>query len=480
MTHNLINILADEHRETKSNSMKHFKGLVSAIIFLIFCQYSFAQATSTKDAPEIGKAVPAFELTNMGNFSKPKMASRSFKGRFLIIDFWNKNCISCVQSFPKLNKLHKQYKEKLDLILVGTDEKGIQEMFNNFREKQNLEFPYAFNMSMYKTYVTGGAPHIVWIDDKGLIQAISSGGDLNEANIQSFLQGKKFDFHDLSHGAIAKQEAAYDLSKPFLVNGNGSDEYNSKFRYRSLISEYIPGTPFKSWPDYNLWRQRYSTGTPDGKRRIFEVCSDLKELYTVAYTGWVQWGFGDKPYLDTYGGIVLNLTDSSMFETDKVNSSGIYWYSLIMPSERVTPAYVMKSMQNDLERYFGFRAVMETRKFPALKITAIDKAKALITKGGKTEKKGDHSMYSGTNVPLSDFFNSALSYHANFWENKNIPVIIDETGFTENVDINVKMNDGDWNDVQRVLKELGFELVPAEKELKVLVISDIPKSSNNL
>lgn len=53
--------------------------------------------------PEIGKPIPEFQLENIGNFKKSKMATADFKGRFVILDFWNKNCVSCVQSFPKLN-----------------------------------------------------------------------------------------------------------------------------------------------------------------------------------------------------------------------------------------------------------------------------------------------------------------------------------------------------------------------------------------
>lgn len=448
-----------------------------AFFFLLFLLLnspliSGAQPMAEKDQPEIGKPIPDFQLKNIGNFKKKEMAAADFKGRFVIMDFWNKSCVSCVQSFPKLNQIHQKYKDKLDLILVGTDETGIQEMFGSFRERQKLEFAFAFSMAMYKSFVPGGAPHIIWINDQGIVQAVSSGGDLTSSNIEAFLQGKPFEFSDRSHSFLAKQEAAYNSMKPFLVKGNGSEEYESKFRYRSLIAEYIPGTPSRSWPDTDLWRTKYSTGIPDGKRRIFEACTGLREFYTVAFTGYMQWGYGEPIYSEFQGRIILEMSDTSLFEADMRNGVGLYWYSLIMPEQKATPAYVMESMQNDLKRYFGYNARIEKRKFPVLKIVATEKAGQLITKGGKREGKADHSMFKATNISLNEFFRFAFAYHG-YWENNGkVPVLINETGITGNVDIDIKMDDSSWEDVKRALNELGFSLVKAEKEFKVLVISD--------
>ena len=444
--------------------------ILATVLLIIPALDIFGQTVSSNTRPEIEGRVPYFKLTDVGNFRQKQLSSDNVQGRHVIFDFWNKNCISCVQSFPKLNQVHERYNDRLDLILVGTDEKGIHEMFASLKEKLKLTFPYAYNMSMYSAFVPAGAPHLVWIDDKGIVKAISSGSDLTAGNIEAFLRGKPFAFSDRSHSFFAQQDSAYTSSKPFLVRGNGGIDYESRFKYRSLIVEYIPGSPQRSWPDFNLWNQKFSTGRPDGNRRVFEVCTHLKELYTMAYIGWVQWAYGDAPYSSFHGRIILDLPDSSLFEYDSKNGSGQYWYSLIMPSEKATPSYVMESMQNDLKRYFGYSVSIESRRFPYLRLIASQRAKTLKTKGGTPSAQVDHSMFKASNIPLEDFLQSMLAYH-NYWETEGrVPVIVNETEIDFNVDIDVKVNDGSWEDVQRCIKELGFDFVPDEKEFKVIVI----------
>lgn len=428
-----------------------------------------AQGANIPAVPEIGKTAPFFELKNIGNFPKKSVTSTSLKGRYVILDFWNKNCVSCVQSFPKLNQVHELYKDKLDLILVGTEEEGIKQMFQTFAVKQNLKFPFAYNYELYKGFVAGGgAPHTVWIDDKGIVQVISYGNELTKSNIEAFLSDKRFSFRDKSHAALAKRELnSYDYSTPFLIDANGGDEYKNNFKYRALITEFIPGTPKMGWPVNQLFR--FPFGITQDSRVLFEGSESLEALYRFAFTGYLQWSNYDTIYKYVYPKIILEMEDSSLFRSA---DSGQYVYSLVAPKMHWSATYLMESMQNDLKRYFGYDARMESRIFSYLKIVATDKVEKLKTKGEKTSLKTDYIMYKGINCPLNSFFQSSLG-KLNYWETLGkVPVIINETGIDYNVDIDVKINCTDWKDVQKVFKELGFEFVAAEKEFKVLVIRD--------
>jgi thiol-disulfide isomerase/thioredoxin len=452
--------------------------VIALIIFIGFIQLSIGQNKSVKMIePIIGKPTPFFELTNVDNFKNKKVNSTDFKGKHIIIDFWNKNCIACVQSFPKLNSIHKKYKEKLNFVLVGTDEKGIEEMFQTFKQKLNLEFPYAFNGPLYKDFVTGGAPHIVWIDDKGIVKAVSGGSDLTQENIEAFLKGEKFKFYDLSHLARASKQNDYDPLKPFLLQRNGDTAYESKIRYRSLITEHIPGTPQASWPDFHMFRRDGPTpNSRAGGRFIYEACTDLRDLYRGAYTGYYQWNYTDSIYKTVQPGVILELKDTSLFVHDVKNELGLYWYSLVMPGDRkVTASLLMQTMQADLKRYFGFEAAVETRKFPYLRLTATEKVQNLKTKGGKQTGDADHAFYKATNVTTETFLRHVMTFHSYFESGGQVPVLVNETGIDYNLDIDVKAAFSSWQDVQRLLKEMGFSLEQAEREFKVVVIRDAKK-----
>src|SRR5438309_1226849 len=85
--------------------------------------------------PEIGKPCPDFTLNEIYNYPKSKASLQDFKGKWLILDFWSRGCTACIQSFPKLNELTKEFKDKVQIVLVGVDDKLIRKMYEKFRQK---------------------------------------------------------------------------------------------------------------------------------------------------------------------------------------------------------------------------------------------------------------------------------------------------------------------------------------------------------
>jgi thiol-disulfide isomerase/thioredoxin len=452
----------------KSFRLKPMKSITEALVLaiglIIYCREDvFAQNARSVQNPEIGKSVPAFTLEKIGNYGKTTASSKDLTGSFIILDFWNKGCVSCIQSFPKLNEVHEKYKGKLHIILIGTEEDGIDEMFERSRKRLGLKFPYAYNFPLYKQFVPQGAPHLLWIDDKGIVQAITSGDELKIRNIEAFLKGESFDFIDRSHNAYAKSAyTEYDPDKPYLVNGNGGDE--SDFIYRSLLGKRKPGTPSKAVYDV-------SPLTPFGDKMVYEGVGSLRELYTVAYTGKLQWRYGDSIYRTTYGKIMFELDDTTKFKVNRETGEGLYWYSLIVPAAKATPEHIMEGMQRDLHYYFGYEARVETRMLPCWRLSISDQAKEkLKTKGGTYSGESDYTFYKVTNAPVENVFRNLFNFN-NYWENRTLP-IVNETGMEGNVDVDIKVNITDWSDVQRALKELGFSLVKSERVFKVIVVAE--------
>lgn len=413
--------------------------------------------------PEIGKPAPPFTLNSVENYSKQTVTSNDLKGKFVILDFWNKGCVSCVQSFPKLNEAHEEYKGRLDIILIGTEQEGIKPMFTNFKKKLTLRFPFAFNQALYNQFVPYGAPHLVWIDDKGVVQAITGGIDLTRANIDAFINGREFNFLDRSHKAQTVN-LDYDFQVPYLVNGNGG--VAGEFLYRSLLQKYQANMPssiggIENPPRVIKYREmaaHQGTGT-------------LEELYRVAYTGELQWRFGDSIYNLMYPKIILELQDSALFDVDVKTGKGLYMYSLIVPESKATTAHFMKAMQKDLEVYFGYHARLEKRSFPVWILRASDELKKKIqTQQGPPSVHSNYGKLTVVNKPAQGVFRS-LFFFCNYWENQT-PPIFDETGIQGNIDLDISVNATDWADVQKELKKMGFSFTKSKRDFTVLVISD--------
>lgn len=67
-------------------------------------------------ASDIGSRAPRFNLPNdIGE----KISSESFKGKYVVLDFWGSWCGYCIKGFPKLKEYQEKYKDKAEFIHIG-------------------------------------------------------------------------------------------------------------------------------------------------------------------------------------------------------------------------------------------------------------------------------------------------------------------------------------------------------------------------
>src|SRR6266487_544306 len=128
--------------------MKYLIQLFVAAFLCLVQSFAGAQPKASGDDfnyPEIGKPCPDFTLNGILNYPKSKASLQDFKGKWLILDFWSRGCSACIASFPKLNELTKEFKDKAQIVLVGIDEndKLIRKMYEKFRQKYDLSLTTA-------------------------------------------------------------------------------------------------------------------------------------------------------------------------------------------------------------------------------------------------------------------------------------------------------------------------------------------------
>lgn len=89
--------------------------LVGFISCALLCAGSGAQAQ------HMGSSAPAFSLPSASG----KIASLgALKGQVVLVDFWASWCAPCRQSFPFLNRMHRQYSAQgLHVVGINVDEK---------------------------------------------------------------------------------------------------------------------------------------------------------------------------------------------------------------------------------------------------------------------------------------------------------------------------------------------------------------------
>jgi len=417
--------------------------------------------------PEVGKLMPSFSLNYITQYKSKTASLNDFKGKWLFLDFWFTGCRSCIKSFPKVNEYYKAYKDKLTWMMVGLNDqkynKGIEKLYENFRQKQNLEMPAAFDSVLADKWGIGSMPHIIIVDPSGIVRYITGGRDMSAEKINDLLAGKKISLYpkdiDRPEFDAKAYETKDDTVSDNLLYSSILTKWNGERQYGGVeIDRWV------NWPRRELIKGYNFAMVP------------LFFLYDHAYIGQSSFQPGDSMYNKYWRHPVLEIKDSSCFRYDFTNEvgKGTYNYNLKIPVSQVSKEYIMQTMQSELKNIFGYDASLETRKIPAWKLIAkpgtTDKLKS---KEGVKYATPPHLISAGftlKNYPATDL----ILFIQSFIDNDEI-AFFDETGLKGNIDIVVDADMTNIEEIRKALQKNGLDLVKGEKEMKVIVIRE-PKN----
>lgn len=155
--------------------------------------YPLAVAYNEQAAKDMEKQKVVKELQS-GNVTAPdftlpdlngkNVALSSFRGKWVILDFWGSWCMWCIKGFPELKKAYEQYAGKLEV--VGVDCGDTQEAWKAAVQKYKLPWAHLYNgngQEVLQQYGVSGFPTKVIIDPEGKIVNITSGEDPEFYNI---------------------------------------------------------------------------------------------------------------------------------------------------------------------------------------------------------------------------------------------------------------------------------------------------------
>ncbi len=409
-------------------------------ISLLFRHTCSAQSDSTKEQFVVGSACPDFHLRDLQYYPLKEAGLTDFKGKWLVLDFWTKSCVSCVASFPKVNLLQKKFTQDVQFILVGRNDKkhgaGIEKLYERFKNHYDLDLTVAYDSVLFQRFGIFATPYIVVIDPAGIVRKTT--WFLNESLL----------------GEIMSSNAL----QPSSDKKNRFIESDSTILSRSEISQWIPGEGQRIPPRID---SQLKKGTFTGKGL------SLRNLYNYAYFGLDDWPMNDSLVRTVSRFPVLLTSDSSKFIPDYTSGMSLYNCKLKIPIGTATRRQFQEVLQTELFRCFGFKASVETRSVPCLELRTIGNAgKNLMTKGGIPDTNGGHAGMTFTNLPVTALLTFISSYH------QTQPAIFDATGIQGNIDITIDAIIPNLEDLKRALLESGLHLVPVNKEMKTLVIRD--------
>ncbi|OQP64113.1 hypothetical protein A3860_22160 [Niastella vici] len=421
------------------------KKILSIIGFVLFVNEGWSQSAQAlnSEVSLINQLCPEFSFDTLLNYNKEKLALSDLKGKVVIIDFWGTFCIPCINAIPKMEQLQKKFGDSLQVLMVATDGFQKAKQFYETRQKANkpMYLPCAINRKFVKYFQLNGVPTYVWIDEKGFIKAITDQSQITEQNIGDFIRGKPVQLRQMV------KEVRRDYKKSLVATASEMD--SSSVLYNSSLTKYLSGFT--------------STYTPltRGRTKVSVTNLSIPLLYRIAFGDTANSIEYNRTVIESAHPEKLSCPKSESFEAWRIDNT--FCYELMVPKEKQKD--ILKIMQGELKKMFGYNAFQELRTQKCLVLTA-DKdfhfwasktviPKVIFSTGGITV----------TNYPFAQFAGMIQHY---------IPdkIIFDETGITGNIDIALQAEMNDVDSVMEALKKFGLHLHWEDRQVQMLVIKD--------
>ncbi len=412
---------------------------------------TYAQTNKTFN---IGDSMPLITFSNVYNQHHVPLSPQDYKGKLVIIDFWSHWCGSCIEAFPKMEKLQKEFGDKIKVLLVTPDKKeDVIKLFKRFKIPE-LTILYADTLlsSMFP-HIT--VPHHVWINPDGRIQFITDGYNATAQNISKVLEGKTIKLQ------LKKELTDVDIDADLWKEGNGRfQKYITNYSFvMSKVKENWHGGGFSFLRDTN------------NRTCSFKFVNvPLLDFYRVAFGGAIDFmvtDFASSNRIQIIGAAVHEFLDYPV-ETDSIPSweeRNLICYESKWKIQNDSLAY--QYLRDDANRFFPFSVKVETKEVACYILKRASNFSG--TKSDSEEKVFEYtdSFYTQRNMPILYFVESLRSSELL----KHLPVV-DETNYTENVDLHLTNAFTNIETLRNQLLQNGFLLEEGKRKIRMLVIDN--------
>jgi thiol-disulfide isomerase/thioredoxin len=415
---------------------------------------AWSQTVNQRQYLDTGDHVPDLVVQNVSNWTKSSFRLSDFRGKLLILDFWDRTCVSCIKSFPKADSLQKKFGNKLQWILVTRNsQQQVDDWFNRLKKNPIPKLVSVTSDTVFSNlFFYRSVPHLVIIDTNGKVAAITSPASATAQNLTALLNGKTPALY-------------YNNQIPLSEIKDPWNEVESPYmEYFSCLMRRIKGRPSggDSWLTDSVTRKRMGYRT---------TTSTILDLYKMAW-GNAQGG-GPFSYNNQ---VILEVANPSdyLFPVDPAQGNEwiddhCYQYAIRVPPARAGDLYAL--MREDLNRYFNIEAKIERRKRECLLLVRTSTKDKIKTAGEKPVYQQHDTGYTLKNHPVSWLIYAIAG--SQFVRPFNFPYpIVDNTNYTANIDIDLHVNMKNIPALRKELNKYDLDLVKGEKELDVLVIRE--------
>lgn len=273
---------------------------------------------------------------------------KSFKNKFIVLEFWATWCAPCLSAVPHINELQNKFKSNNDLIFVSITDEKAEKVRNTLK---NIDFSTIVvsdqTKKTHKTLNVSAIPITVLIDNNGVVKWKGNPEELNEELIEKFINGK--------------------------ISYNANDEKNNVKYVKSeddKKNEDLEDAVFKIIKDKHT-KYSFTLINTNGNNSML-VNGLVKGKYIAS-----------NKKLSEIMAALLDITEQQIIVPEKLKSNK---YSLIYKNSDIKSAESgIADIKYNLLKTLDLRENIQNKNIEIYKLKVIDKTKIEISKEPKTE-----------------------------------------------------------------------------------------------
>lgn len=415
---------------------------------MLFLWVNTAQAQKIRPL-SVGDTVPDITLNHIINAPYSSCKLSDFEGKVIILDFFATGCGSCVKALPVLDSLQQQLKNNIQIMVVCYEPAKTINSFlrrNEIAKKSKLPFITGDTTlkAIFQHYLL---PHEVWLKDNK-VKAITLAEAVTASNIQRVLTDQSLNI------PVKKDLLGFNPSLSLYSQMKEKD--TPLFVQQSLFTNYYDGVG-----------SRRGTSRNGSTKRIYFINWNILNLFQFA------WGFEANR-------IVLEVKDTALLldrRTDPAawRKHNLYCYEVTV-QDSLPDSAVRNLLKTTLTASLQVQGDMEKRRINCYVLTYASTNDKLKASNQQTLLQTNKARDSLTFLHHTlDAFTA--SCNAASYPSPGKPIIINETGITYPVDIQVPTEA--LNNIlvlQKALLPYGLRLLTEQRDLTVFVLRDKPST----
>lgn len=410
-------------------------------------------ATETLSAQQlkIDDVIPDNSYLNILNWKADSLQLSDFKKKLIILDFWSFSCIACLEAFPKIDSIQREFNKDIQFIAVNNESLESTKKFKDTHPRIYFpDIPYITGDSLLSAYFPRVyVPWNVWIDSSLKVHYITDGYNATRNHISSFINEQYPALNQL------KFDSAYFRQNSLL----GNSQLAEAIVNYSYLARCIP-----EWSIGNHYGNEEKNSF-----RLSQNCSSIIHLLQTAFGEHGKYDFSFPTTWQLDESLLKDLYEIPT-EPDKLDSwkkNYCFSYDLVVPASKANE--VFRIMQRDLINYFQIKAEIKKKEIECYSLKRIEKTKT-IGRGKRSLTNSNNYNYHQESISeiVSSFNNLLLNSHCQTY-------VIDETGYREKASVSIhqalfdKVIDIDKINLQ--LKEYNLKLVKKKIIREVLFVS---------